>query len=204
VRAVEPPNLFPVSKMKARLVALSLLDRALAAVPDVELAAVVAVLPDDHREAMVKVAGDSTVGAIREAARLGRVNGVLEQIGLVLSDKCLADCVEALGDNAENPTEPQLAEVLPGIVETHGLGMTRVMMASAVTGEAPASVALVRLLKTHELVKLPPAEAHSITTVVKADDNSPEREALREARKARKKAEQSEAAARRAQVSARR
>jgi hypothetical protein len=183
--------------MKARLVALSLLDRALVAVPDVELAAAVAVLPDDHREALAKVAGDTTAGAIRESARTGRVNGGLEQIGLILSDTCLADCVEVLGDNAENPNESQLAEVLPGLVERHGLGLTRVMMASAVAGEAPASVALVRLLKTHELVKLPPAEAHSVTTVVKSSEPDPARDALRDARKARKKQEQAEAAARR-------
>jgi hypothetical protein len=191
--------------MKARLIALSLLDRALAVVPDVELAAAVAVLPDDHREALVKVAGDSTASAIREAARQGRVNGGLEQIGLILTDTCLADCVEALGDNSENPNESQLAEVLPGLIEAHGLGITRVMMASAVAGEAPASAALVRLLKTHDLVKLPPAEAKSITTVTTAvDENDPARVALREARKARKKTEQAEAAARRAQQAARR
>lgn len=187
--------------MKARLAALSLLDRALASIPDMELAASVSVLPDDHQEAIGKLAGELTPTAIREAARVGRVNGGMEQIAIVLTDKCLADCVESLGDNAENPNEAELSEVLPGLIERHGLGMTRLMMASAVAGEAPASVALISLLKNDETIKLPKAEPKFVTTVpVATADDSPEREALRQARKERKKAEQAEAAARRAQA----
>jgi hypothetical protein len=186
--------------MKTRLAALSLLDRALTEVPDVELAAKIATLPDEHREALSKLAGDTGVTAVREVVRTGRINGGMEQVALIVSDSALEDVIEALGDNAEHPTEEQLAEVLPGMIERNGLSFTRVMMASAVCGEAPASAALVSLLKTNELVKLPPAEPKFVTTApLSVEDNSPEREALRQARKEKKKAEQAAAAARKAQ-----
>ena len=44
----------------------------------------------------------------------------MESIALVLTDAVLADCIEQLGDHADNPTSDQLRAVLPGIVERHG------------------------------------------------------------------------------------
>ena len=113
--------------MKTRLQSLGLLDRALAATTDEEIDALVAALDDDHREAVVK----------------GRVNGTLESIAVVLADACLADCIEQLGDHSDNPTSDQLREVLPGLIERHGVACTRLMLATTVVGEAPAS-AIVR------------------------------------------------------------
>ena len=76
----------------------------------------------------------------------------MEAIAAVVSDACLSDCIEALGDNAENPTTDQLREVLPGLVERHGVGMTRIMLAATVAGEAPAAAIIRDLLKHDELV----------------------------------------------------
>ena len=60
----------------------------------------------------------------------------MESLALVLTDAALADCIEQLGDHSENPTTEQLRAVLPGIVERHGIGVTRLMLASTVAGEA--------------------------------------------------------------------
>jgi hypothetical protein len=104
------------------------------------------------------VGGEATADAIRATAAKGRIDGTLESIGLVLTDASLADCIEQLGDHAENPTSDQLRAVLPGIIERHGLGVTRVMLASTLAGEAAASAVIRDLLKHDEMVKLPPVE----------------------------------------------
>jgi hypothetical protein len=145
--------------MKTRLQSLGLLDRALRATTDEELDAAVAALGDDHREAMERlVGGEATADAIRATAAKGRIDGTLESVSLVLTDASLADCIEQLGDHAENPTSDQLRAVLPGIIERHGLGLTRVMLASTLAGEAAASAVIRDLLKHDETVKLPPVE----------------------------------------------
>jgi hypothetical protein len=145
--------------MKTRLQSLGLLDRALRATTDEELDTAVAALGDDHREAMERlVGGEVTADAIRATAAKGRIDGTLESIGLVLTDASLADCIEQLGDHADNPTSEQLRAVLPGIIERHGLGLTRVMLASTLAGEAAASAVIRDLLKHDETVKLPPVE----------------------------------------------
>src|SRR6478735_8362947 len=119
-----------MSKLKDRLQALALLDRALAAMTDEELSALVGELPEDHRKALDQLAGArndegfedpaSRNLALRATAARGRMNGGLEQITTILCDPCLAECIEALGDHADNPTEAQLKEVTPALVEQWG------------------------------------------------------------------------------------
>ncbi len=53
----------------------------------------------------------------------------MEAIAAIVTDAALADCIEQLGDNADNPSSDQLREVLPGIVERHTLGITQIMLA---------------------------------------------------------------------------
>ncbi len=77
---------------------------------------------------------------------------------MVLTDAALADCIEQLGDHADNPTTEQLRAVLPGLVERHGIGVTRMMLASTVAGEATAANVIRDLLKHDELVALPKPE----------------------------------------------
>ena len=79
-----------MNQLKTRLQALSLLDRALTAMSDEELATLVASLPDDHRTALDKLCGArdeegftdpaARTLAIRSTAARGRMNGGLEQI----------------------------------------------------------------------------------------------------------------------------
>ena len=113
-------------------------------------------LDDDHREALERVVGgETTPEAIRQAVVKGRINGTMETIALVLTDASLADCIEKLGDHADNPTSEQLREVLPGVIERHGLAITRMMLASTVAGEAAASAIIRDLLRHDDIVKLP-------------------------------------------------
>jgi hypothetical protein len=186
--------------MKTRLQALRLLDRALAATTDDEIAALVAALDDDHREAVEHLAEGLTPAAIRESVAKGRVNGTLESIAVVLVDACLADCIEKLGDHSDNPTSDQLREVLPGLVERHGLACTRLMLATTVVGEAPASAIIRDLLKHDDDIKLPPVEPRPIPPIVQAPRvPDAEREAVKAKRRELKLRRQEEARARREQ-----
>jgi hypothetical protein len=189
--------------MKTRLQSLGMLDRAIRETSDDELAAIVAGLGDDHREAVERLVdgGELTPDAIRAAVHKGRMNGTMESIAMVLTDASLADCIEKLGDHADNPTKEQLTEVLPGVVERHGLAVTRVMLASTVAGEAAASVTIRDLLKNDDLVKLPKEEPRRIVPAAERVEEAtdPEREALKAKRAEAKRRKQDEAAARRLQ-----
>ena len=194
-----------MNSTKAHIAALSLLDRALIAVTDDELAALLAGLPEDHTTAVKRICDlrdedADLVEAVRIAAHKGRLNGDLQRLGVVLSDASLADCLEQLGDAADMPTEEELQAAIPGLIERHGLGIVRVMLAATVVGEAPVSAMIVGLLKTDETVKLAPVELKPLAPLLppKADDE--ERLRLKAQRKERKAQEQAEAKLRRDQV----
>jgi hypothetical protein len=185
--------------MKNRLQALSLLDRALLAMTDAELEALVATLPDDHRQALDRLCGardesgfeDPTARtvALRATVARGRMTGALEQIATVLTDQCLHDCIEQLGDASDNPTEADLAEVTPGLIDQHGLATVRLTLATSVAGEAAASVLLTRLLKHDEVLGLPAREVEPVAPVVNTREADDETKARRKAAKERKQAE---------------
>lgn len=199
-----------MSQLKTRLQALSLLDRALTAMTDTEMATLVASLPDDHRDALDRLAGakeggftepSSRILALRATAARGRMSGELEQISTVLTDPCLAAFIEALGDNSDNPTEEQFQEVIPAIIKDHGLATTRLTIASSIAGEAAASLMLTRVLKVDETLALPPADEPELVVL----DAPTADEATKAKRRAAKDAKKADAAARRQQqLSARR
>jgi hypothetical protein len=183
--------------MKNRLQALVLLDRALSAMTDAELEALVATLPDDHRSAIDKICGARDGGfeetaarilAIRTTAARGRMSGALEQITTVLTDPCLAECIEQLGDNSDNPSEENLAEVTPALIDKHGLATVRLTLAASVAGEAAASVLLIRLLKHDEVLALP-ADSEPAPVGVRPREVDEDTKAKRKAAKERKQAE---------------
>jgi hypothetical protein len=190
-----------VNQTKTRLQALGLLDRSIRAATDDDLAAVTEALDDDHREALERVVGgETTPEAIRQAVVKGRINGTMETIALVLSDASLADCIEKLGDHSENPTSEQLREVLPGVIERHGLAITRMMLASTVAGEAAASAIIRDLLRHDDMVKLPPEEPRPIAPApAEAEEDDPEREAIKAKRVEARRRKHEEAAQRREQ-----
>lgn len=191
-----------MNQVKSRLQALGLLDRTFANAADEDLDAAVAALDDEHRDALVKLVGDEpTAAEVRAAVARGRLDGTMESVALVITDACLADCIEQLGDHADHPSSDQLREVLPGLIERHGLAITRMMLASTVAGEAPASAIIRDLLKNDELVKLPPSEPRPITPLVQAPAMDPEERAKIKAKRAEmRKKKQEQARLRREQA----
>ena len=140
------------------------------------------------------------IEAIRTTAHKGRLNGDLQRLGVVLSDACLADCVEQLGDAADLPGLEDLEKVMPPLVDKHGVGVVRMMLASTVVGEAPASATIVGMLKNDELVKLPPSEDKPLAPLLPLKQDDAERLALKAQRKERKAQEQAAARLRREQL----
>ena len=184
--------------MKNRIQALALLDRAMVSMTDVELEALVATLPDDHRDAIDDICGARDGGfedpaartlAIRTVVARGRMSGALEQLATVLTDPCLADCIDQLGDSSDNPTEDDIAEVAPGLIERHGVAAVRLTLAASVAGEAAASVVLTRILKHDDVLALPARESEPAVVVVLSNEADDETKARRKAAKERKQAD---------------
>jgi len=194
-----------MTQMKTRIQALALLDRAFRALSDEELDALVEKLPDDHRAALDRLAGARDESgfsdpaarslALRATATRGRMNGGLEQIATVLTDPCLAQCIEALGEHAESPTHDQLMEVTPALIEEWGVGAVRLMIAGSVAAEAAATTMLTDVLKHDDTLALPPLEQPEtvLLPAAKADED------LKARRKAAKLAKQADARHRREQ-----
>jgi hypothetical protein len=195
-----------VNQMKNRMQALGLLDRSFKAASDAELQAAIDALVDDHRDGLESFVESLTADGVRAGVKTGRIDGGMEAIAAILTDAALADCIEKLGDNADNPSSDQLREVLPGIVERHGLGISRIMLAGTVAGEAPASAIIRDLLKNDETLALPKVEEVAIAPLIDTSKRSADEQAeVRAKRKAAKKEKQEAERARRAQsVSARR
>jgi hypothetical protein len=200
-----------VNQMKTRLRALGLLDRALTVATDDELLALVASLDDDHREGLERLvgteinlgdeqAGEQIVSTLRTTITSGRLDGGMEGVAIILTDTCLTDCIEQLGDHADHPNSEELLEVIPGLIERHGLAATRIMLAATVAGEAPASPMIRDLLKNDETLALPDVEAKPVapaTPAKKVDDA--ERAAIKERRRQAREQQRAEQQIRREQ-----
>ena len=193
-----------MNQVKSRLQALGLLDRAFANAGDDDLQAAIDALDDEHREALDELLGaDATPEAVREGIAKGRLDGTMESTALVLTDACLADCIEQLGDHADHPTTEQLREVLPDLCEKYGKAITQLMLASTVAGEAPASAIIRDLLKNDDDMKLPKAEPKPLAPIHQGPEVDPEeRAAVKARRKEAKQRKQEEARARREQSQA--
>lgn len=188
-----------VNQTRTRLQSLGLLGRAFQAATDEELDAMVAALDDDHRDALTEL-GATDAASVRTAAAEGRIDGTMESLAVVLVDACLADCIEQLGDHADNPSSDELRDVLPGIIERHGVAETRIMLASTVAGEANASAIIRDLLKSDDDVKLPPAEEPPVVVFERhRDDDDRDRQALLARRREQRKVKQDAARVRREQ-----
>lgn len=192
-----------VNQMKNRMQALGLLDRSFKASSDEDLATAIDALGDDHREGLESFVDELTPDGVRSGVKAGRIDGGMEAIAAIVTDAALADCIEQLGDNADNPSSDQLREVLPGLIERHNLGIVQIMLASTVAGEAPASAIIRDLLKNDETLALPKAEDVELAPLLDTSKRSAdEQDEVRAQRKAIKKAKQEEARARKAQSAA--
>jgi len=191
-----------VNQVKSRLQALGLLDRAFSNASDADLDGAVAALDDEHRDALDELLdGTSDAATIRASLGRGRIDGTMEGVALVLSDACLADCIERLGEHADFPSSDQLRDVLPDLIDEHGLGLTQIMLATTVVGDAPAAAIIRDLLKHDELVKLPPAPERPISPIVQSPKvSAEERAAIKAKRKEMRQKKQAAAKAAREQA----
>ena len=190
-----------VNQVKSRLQALGLLDRAFANASDDDLQTAIDALNEEHREALDELLEASAdPETVRSVIAKGRLDGTMESTALVLTDACLADCIEQLGEHADHPSTEQLREVLPGLCESHGKPIAQLMLASTVAGEAPASAIIRDLLKNDDDMKLPKAEPKPISPIVQGPEVDPdERAAVKAKRKEVKQRKQEEARQRREQ-----
>lgn len=119
--------------------------------PDDQLSKLVASCPDEARRWFVGLSGseDDTVHVegLRGALKRGRMKGVPDRAAATLTDACLHDCIEALGEKADLPSEADLMGVTAALAEKHGVSTTRLMLAAAALAEAPAANAIVKVLK---------------------------------------------------------
>ncbi len=192
-----------VNQMKNRMQALGLLDRSFKATTDDELAAAIEALDDDHRDGLDEFVDELSADGVREGVKAGRIDGGMEAIAAIVTDACLADCIEQLGNHADNPSTDQLREVLPGVIERHGLATTRIMLASTVAGEAPAAAIIRDLLKHDETLALPKADEVQLAPLVDTRRHSEdEQQELRAKRAAARKAKKDAERARKAQSAA--
>ena len=189
-----------MNQVKNRLQTLGLLDRTFAVATDEDITALVEALDEDHMEALTElVGGEPDAVRVRDGVSRGRLDGTMEGIAIVLTDACLADCIEELGDAADYPSTDELNEVLPGIIKRHGIPATRIMLAATIAGEAPAAAIIREILKSDEKLGLPAVEASSVIPL-RNDDNSDDRDEVKARRKEAKLKKQAEARARREQA----
>ncbi len=66
---------------------------------------------------------------------------------------------------------------MPGIVERHNLGISRIMLAGTVAGEAPASAIIRDLLKSDETLQLPKVEEVEIAPLIDTSKRSADEQA---------------------------
>jgi hypothetical protein len=124
------------------------------------------------------------------------------QLGVAsaLTNKTNDATVRALGDRSDDPSRADLDEVLPAVIEHHGIELTRLMVASYAVSDAPCRDAMREILDTDERFVIPEVEAAdgeagegalpSFGLVARAPakkgETDPERARLLEQRKAQK------------------
>ncbi len=83
---------------------------------------------------------------------LGRAQyrAALPYAAAVLSEPCLAEVIEALGDNADDPTREQLLEAIDAVGDEHDDVTLAVMLASVADGGMPASDLCFSILESDE------------------------------------------------------
>jgi hypothetical protein len=144
---------------KEHVLRLALVEKELRLLPDAELAKLVAACPEEAQRWMIAISGSDdetlSVEGLRGALKRGRMKGLPDKAAATLTDTCLHDCIEALGDKADLPSEADLMGVTAALAAKHGVGTTRLMLAAAALAEAPAANAIVKVLKNDPSLALP-------------------------------------------------
>lgn len=119
--------------------------------PDAQLEELVAACPDEAKRWFIGLSGSDdenlNIDGLRGALKRGRMKGLPDRACATMTDACLHDCIEALGEKADLPSEADLMAVTPALAQKHGVSTTRLMLAAAALAEAPAANAIVKVLK---------------------------------------------------------
>jgi hypothetical protein len=86
-------------------------------------------------------------------------------VATALTQRANDTTVDLLGDRSEDPSRADLEEVLPAVIEEHGVELVRLMLASYAVSDAPVRAVMRELLDSDERFTLPEAPADR-------DDNS--------------------------------
>ena len=143
--------------------------------------------------------GDALTPLVRRKLRGLAVDRQL-MVATAITNRANDATVRALGDRSDDPSREDLQEVLPDVIEQHGIELTRLMVAGYAVSDAPCRDAMREILDSDERFVLPEvpetddepsdAELPSFGLVArvprKKGDDDPERARLLEQRKAQK------------------
>jgi hypothetical protein len=143
--------------------------------------------------------GDALAPLVRRKLRGLSVDRQLT-VGTAITNRANDATVRALGERSEDPSRADLEEVLPDVIEQHGVELVRLMLAGYAVSDAPCREAMRELLVEDERFALPeaPADPNDAADVAlpsfglvaqvprKLADADPERARLLEQRKAQK------------------
>jgi hypothetical protein len=134
--------------------------------------------------------GDALVPLVRRKARASSPQRQLS-VAFAVSDLVNDTTIAALGDRSDDPSRDDMLEVLPGVIERHGVPLVNVMLAAYAASEAPCAAVFAELLDTDErfvIAPPPPADdeaAGPVTAAPVRDDAAhAEKRAQRKAGKA--------------------
>jgi hypothetical protein len=135
---------------------------------------------------------------------LGKLRGLAPDrqlmVATAITNRVNDETVRALGDRSDDPSREDLQEVLPEVIEEHGIELTRLMVAGYAVSDAQCRDAMREILDSDErfaLPEVPDAEDESRDAELptfglvarvprKKGDDDPERARLLEQRKAQK------------------
>lgn len=143
--------------------------------------------------------GDALVGLVRRKVRSVPPARQLT-VAFALCEAVNDETIAALGDRSENPSREDMLDVLPGVIEHHGLPTARLMLASYGASDARCQAVFSEILETDErfagaveptpLDDEPSAFAATGAAPVRDDEAQAEKRAQRKATKdARRAAE---------------
>jgi hypothetical protein len=173
--------------------------------------AALAALTDDQLDAAVHALGDGEhLGSLAQALNLKRpalhahptpselvrprlahaAPGRLAYTALALAGPCSDECIDALGDHADDPAKDDMERVLPELLEHHDAAIVTLMLTAYPAIDAPCRAVFEDLLDTDPRFEIGPPAATKWTTavsIVEVDESAVER--ARKERDARIKAE---------------
>ena len=102
--------------------------------------------------------GDALVPLVRRKLQTAAPDHQL-QVLFALAQHVNDQTIEALGPRSEKPTRDDLLEVLPAVIERHGVPLTTLMLAGYAASDAPCRPVMRELLETDDRFVIgPPVE----------------------------------------------